>query len=289
MTVLVIGGTGKVGPHLVQRLRTLAMEVRVLVRSADRVGLVPAGVEAVAAAIVDDPDGARAAFEGVDQVFMLNRPTLGEVVEGVFAVELARAAGVRRFVYQSVFEAQRHAQLPHVASKVAIGAALKRSGMAWTILCPNHFFQNDWMTRDALATQRRYCVPVGHVGCSSVDVRDVAEAAAMVLSGSGHDGEEIPIVGPEVLTGPDCAAAWSRALGRTVTYDTTPAQWRAHTGAQMPAWLGFDLWQMYETFGRSGFVASAEDLARTTALLGRAPAGYASYVAQTAGQWSLSA
>jgi len=285
MTVLVIGGTGKVGSVLVRRLCDAGVEVRVLVRSAARVHLVPSGAVAVAGAIVEDPDGARAAFEGIDQVYMLNQPTAGEVVEGVLAVALARSAGVRRFIYQSVFEVERHAHLPHVASKLAIAAALKGSGMEWTTLSPNHFFQNDWMTRDALLQGSRYTLPVGLVGCSSVDARDIAEAAEKVLTSAGHAHRDYPIVGAETLTGPACAAAWSKALGRDIVYEASPQSWRLQMGALMPKWLSFDLSQMYETFGRQGFNASERDVAMTTELLGRSPRRYEDFVSHTLSQW----
>ncbi len=285
MSVLVIGGTGKVGTVLVRRLLDLGADVSVLVRSADRVALLPPDVRAHVAAIVDDPESARPAFVGADQVFMLNRPTSSEVVEGVLAIQLARDAGVRRFVYQAVFEADHHAQLPHIASKIAICAALKRSGMAWTILRPNHFFQNDWMTRQPLLAEGRYALPVGPIGCSSVDARDIAEAAARVLGSDGHAFEEYPIVGPQVLAGAGCAAAWSRALGRDVGYDASPEAWSASMATVMPAWLRFDLSRMYAAFGREGFVGGEADLERTSALLGRMPRAYDEFVAEMAALW----
>nr|WP_302054076.1 NmrA family NAD(P)-binding protein [Sphingomonas tagetis] len=282
---MVIGGTGKVGTLLVTTLAANGAKVRVLVRSEDRVALLPTGVDPAVVSIVDDPDGAQAAFDGIDQVFMLNRPVATEVVEGVLAVLLARRAGVRRFVYQSVFHAEAHAHLPHVASKVAIGTAVRNSGMAWTLLSPNHFFQNDWMTREALS-DGRYVVPIGGVGCSGIDAQDIAAAAARVLSSDGHDGMDYPIVGRQVLNGAACAAAWSEVLRRPVTYDTDPARWRA--SSPMPAWLGLDLMTMYETFGRDGYIASEREMDSTVRLLGRQPVDYADYVTRTAAQWGLS-
>ena len=100
MTILVLGGTGNVGAHLVRLLLDRGQDVRVLVRDPDRAALVPAGAHARVVDVVGDPAGARAVFQGVAAVFMLNAATLYETVEGLMVVAMAKKAGVRRFVYQ---------------------------------------------------------------------------------------------------------------------------------------------------------------------------------------------
>jgi uncharacterized protein YbjT (DUF2867 family) len=60
-------------------------------------------------------------------------------------------------------------------------------------------------------------MPLGQVGISAVDIRDIAEAAAIALTSDGH-GKTYNLNGPEVLSGPKMASIWSALLGRTVRY-----------------------------------------------------------------------
>jgi uncharacterized protein YbjT (DUF2867 family) len=285
MKILVIGGNGKVGKPLVENLVSGGLAVRVLTRSAERAAALDERVEGVVADIANDPLASGAAFDGVDTVFMLNQPTVQETVEGLFAVELARIAGVSRFVYQSVFRVEELAYLPHVAPKLVIQRAVMQSGMRWTILSPNHFFQNDLLSRTSLLERSQYSVPVGAVGCSSVDAGDIAAAAVVVLTGNGHDGKNYSIVGAEALTARDCADTWGKALGTPVKYLEDVQLWRESLPPIMPAWLKFDLSLMYEDFGRRGFVATEQDVACIHELLGREPTRYQSYVLRQAGEW----
>jgi uncharacterized protein YbjT (DUF2867 family) len=286
MRVLVIGGNGKVGRPLVGRLLACGAAVRVLTRSAERASMIDRRAQPVVADIADDPSSAMAAFVGVDAVYMLNQPTFRETAEGLLAVEIARSAGVGRFVYQSVFRVEDLAYLPHVAPKWAIQRALMQSGMQWTVLSPNHFFQNDHMTRAGLLERGEYTLPVGTIGCSSVDAEDIAAAATSVLTSEGHEGRNYAIVGPRVLTGQDCAQAWSQALGRDVQYAGDVERWREQMKPAMPAWLNFDLALMYRDFARRGFVASEGEVAQMHELLGRPPRPYEDYVRMQAAEWT---
>lgn len=286
MQVLVIGGNGKVGRPLVRRLLESGAAVRVLTRSADRATLVDQRAVAVIADLADDPSPCVAAFAGVDAVFMLNQPTFRETAEGLLAVEIARSAGVQRFVYQSVFRVEDLAHLPHVAPKWVIQRAVMRSGMKWTILSPNHFFQNDHMTRAGLLERGQYTLPVGPIGCSSVDAEDIAAAATTVLTGAGHEERNYAIVGPRVLAGADCALAWSKALGRPVQYTGEVERWREQMKSAMPAWLNYDLALMYRDFAQRGFIANDREVAAMHELLGRPPRPYEDYVRQQAAEWT---
>lgn len=287
MRILIIGGTGKVGCRLVEKLRQHSITLRVLTRDAERAASLLGDVECVAADITGNPGESEVSFQDVDAVFMLNRPTFAETAEGLLAVELARKAGVRRFVYQSVFDGASLAHLPHVAPKIAIQNAVMQAGMEWTVICPNHFYQNDHLVRFSLAERSVYDLPIGKVGCSSVDADDIAEAAARVLTQDGHGGKSYPLVGPQVLTGDDCAGEWSTILGRPVHYDGDIERWRAGLPAAMLPWFTYDLAMMYRVFQRNGFAASERDVAAVTVLLGREPTSYSDFVARQAQEWGF--
>src|SRR5436309_7416700 len=164
MTILVVGGTGKVGTHLLRHLLEQKEAVRVLVRTPERAALVPPQAEVFVADVVEDPEAASAAVQGVEAVFMLNAVTPQETVEGLLVLAIAKAAGVKRFVYQSAHSLSHLHHIPHVGAKLAIEEAVKSSGLAYTIISPNHFFQNDEDTREALLQHGTYLHPFGAVG-----------------------------------------------------------------------------------------------------------------------------
>ncbi|ANL51058.1 NmrA-like family protein (plasmid) [Rhizobium phaseoli] len=285
MTILVLGGTGKVGAHLVRLLLEQGQTVRVLVQHPDRVALVPPAAQACVTDIVGDPADAREVFKGIDSVFMLNAPTLNETVEGLMVVAMAKKAGVGRFVYQSSHSLGRLHKIPHLGSKLAIQEAVKSSGMSHTIISPNHFFQNDEFSRHALLHDGVYLNPMGTVGCWRADVRDIAEVAAIALTTEGHDGQNYAVSGPRNLTGPECSDVWSRTLGRPIHYETDIGKWLDVLRPYAASWVIEGLGALYETIVQFGMLGNSEELDILTKLLGRPPRRYEDYVAECAVEW----
>jgi len=217
MKALVIGGTGTVGSQVVRELLARGVSVDVLTRSPERLKGLPAGADAVVGDLLS-PSTVRSAFAGIDGVFMLNAVSATEAHEGLMAVNGARLAGVGRFVYMSIHNLGAAPHLPHFGAKIPVEIALLQSRIPYTILRPNNFFQNDYWYKDALLQYSLYPQPMGEVGVSRVDVRDIAEAAAIALTTNGHQGQTYNLVGPDVLTGSATAACWTRALGKPVAY-----------------------------------------------------------------------
>jgi len=104
--------------------------------------------------------------------------------------------------------------------------------------------QNDRHLKPVLTGPGVYPVPVGHQGIAVVDVRDIAEAAALSLTEAGHAGQTYDVVSSEMLSGPGAATIWSRLLGQDVKYsghgdcDAFEAQLRQ---TENPSWLAYDL------------------------------------------------
>lgn len=288
MRILVTGGTGMVGSHLVRELAGGRHDIQVLTRDLSKTNGLPERVTAVQGNL-GEPATVRRVFDGVDAVFLVNTVSPTEGHEGLMAVAGMRDAGVGRVVYLSVQAADRGAWLPHFGSKVGVETAIQRSGTPFTILRPNNFFQNDYWVKDALLQHGVYPSPLGGTGLSRVDVRDIAEAAAVALTTSGHEGQTYDVAGPDVLTGESVAAAWSRALGRPIVYggDDTVA-WEQQALAFLPDTVAYDFKLMWDFFQRDGLIASAEAIARLTTVLGHAPRRFDAFAAETAAAWTAS-
>jgi uncharacterized protein YbjT (DUF2867 family) len=135
--------------------------------------------------------------------------------------------------------------------------------------------------------RRVYGQPLGSIGLSRVDVRDIADALVTVALEDGYAGQSYPVVGPDVLTGPQCAAVWSQALDRQVRYGGDDlGAWAAQVGPFLPAWLLEDLKIMYAFFQREGLRASTEDLARQALVLGHPPRRFEDFCRETAAGWT---
>jgi uncharacterized protein YbjT (DUF2867 family) len=284
MKVLVLGGTGTVGSQVGRDLLARGAEVLVLTRDPKKP--LPPGAKAVAGDLLD-PATIRTAFLGMDGVFLLNAVSATECHEGLMAVNGARMAGVKKVVYLSVQGVDKAPHLPHFGAKLSVEAALKVSGLPFTILRPNNFFQNDTRYKDVMLAYGAYPQPFGDVGLSRVDVRDIAEAAAIALTTGAADGETINLVGPDVLTATATAATWGGVLGRKIAYGGNDLDaWEKQSLAFLPAWMVFDFRLMYAFFQEKGLKASPEDLARLTALLGHPPRRFEEFAAETARSWS---
>jgi|MudIll2142460700_1097286.scaffolds.fasta_scaffold01586_4 uncharacterized protein YbjT (DUF2867 family) len=285
MTILVIGGSGTVGSQVVRELRARNAVVRVLTRNADKAKGLPGGAEGVIGDLLD-PGTVRSVFKGIDSVFMLLAVSATETHEGLMAVNGMRMSGVKHIAYMSVHNLEQALHLPHFGSKLPVEAALKASGIPYTILRPNNFFQNDYWFRDAITKNGIYPQPIGDVGLSRVDIRDIAEAAAIVLMTPGHEGQTYNLVGPDVHTGKSTAEVWGRALGKTISYggDNLDA-WEEQSLQSLPAWMVFDFRLMYSFFQEKGLKASQSDIEHLTRLLGHSPRSFEDFAIETARGW----
>ena len=286
MKILVTGGTGKVGSEVVKEIVKRGAEIRALVRKKEAGNKIPDGVEIVEGDLLD-PVSLERALDGVDKLYLLNAVVPDELTQGLIAYDLAKKHGIRHILYHSVFRAEHFKDVPHFASKLAIESALREFDVPFTIIRPNYFFQNDQSLKDPLMKAGMYPMPLGPTGISAVDVRDIAEASAIALTATGHEGKTYNLNGPEILSGSKAAQIWTQLLGKEVRYpgenmDGFEEQMRG----KAPSWSAFDIRMMFQGYLERGFVAEAEDVAALTALLGHAPRRYEDFARETLSMWT---
>jgi uncharacterized protein YbjT (DUF2867 family) len=283
MKVLAIGGAGNVGSEVVKELLKRKVQVDVLVRKED--ARIPEGARAVTGDLLD-PVSVETALRGADKLYLLNAVTPDELTQGLIAYDLAKKAKLKQIVYHSVFRVDRFKDVPHFASKLALENAMREFDLPFTIIRPNYFTQNDLGLKDPLLKAGIYPMPLGAVGVSAVDVRDIAEAAAIALTTEGHIGKTYNLNGPDLISGAAAASIWSKALGREIQYaghdmDAFEKQMRERG----PAWSAFDLRMMFQGYIERGFGAEEGDIETLTKLLGHTPRRYADFAAETAQAW----
>jgi uncharacterized protein YbjT (DUF2867 family) len=110
----VIGSTGHVGSELVKQLLERDADVHAL-REHPAMHSFPEGATPVKGDLTD-PDPMRAALNGIRTLFLLNEVSPDELTRSVLTLNLAREAGVERFVYLSMLNADAFLDTPHAAA-----------------------------------------------------------------------------------------------------------------------------------------------------------------------------
>ncbi len=200
-TTLVIGGTGKTGRRVVERLQARNVDVRIGSRSAE----IPFDWH--------NPTTWALVLENVESVYIVYHPDLAVpgAADSIRAlVDHAVASGVRRLVLLSgrgEEEAQRCERI------------VQNSGVEWTILRASWFCQNfsESFMRD-LVMGGVVALPAGDMQEPFIDVEDIADAAVAALTEPGHAGQLYEMTGPRLLTFAEAVGEIAQATGRDILY-----------------------------------------------------------------------
>jgi uncharacterized protein YbjT (DUF2867 family) len=223
--IVVTAGGGRTGLAVTRALRRRGRAVRALVGTdRPRPDLDELGAE-VRTADLRVADDVRPLLAGAEAVYVVWPNFVpGEAAGAAELFAAARRAGVPRVVYHSVLRPQARA-MPHHAAKDAAEEALDASGTAWRVLQPCAYADNLDGQLPAVAATGRFRAPWGLRRAQSlVDLGDVAEAAAVLLTEDGLDGGTFEAVGPEPLTAPAIAARIGAWLGREVRAEDAPPE-----------------------------------------------------------------
>jgi uncharacterized protein YbjT (DUF2867 family) len=223
--IVVTAAGGPTGSAVVTALRDRGRGVRAVVaRPGPRPALTEVGAE-VAVADLTDARSLAPLLDRAEALYVIwPNFTPGEAAGAAALFAAARRAGVGRVVYHSVLRPQARA-MPHHAAKDLAEEALDASGLAWRVLQPCSYTANLDAQLDAVAATGRFRSPWGlEQAQSMVDLRDVAEAAAVLLTEEGLDGGTFEAAGPQALTAPAIAAVLGAALGRDVTAVDAPPE-----------------------------------------------------------------
>ena len=287
MAILVIGGTGQIGSLVVEELARRGAEVRVLSTKPSS-DVLPVGVELVTGDVLD-VDFMQDLLGRVSTVFLLNPAVPDELARALLVLGLIKEAGIERLVYLSMMGSDRFAAASRAAAKLAAEQTIVRHDIAATILRPNALFQNDLMLREALASDHSYATPIGSVGVSMVDIRDVAEVAALELLRRERSPDRLPtetieVVGPEAFTGRGVASLWSGILGKAVTYVGDDLDFVEHGMRKyMPAAGAYDLKLVFQGILCEGVLGAPGAGDRLVRMLGRPLRTYRAFAEEMAG------
>ncbi len=270
--ILVTGAAGKTGKAVVKALAAKGASVRALVRRAEHTAALKAlGAAEVSVGSFEDSRALALAAAGTQAIYHIcPNVSRDEVAFARAVAAAAKARSVARFVYHSVLHPQIEA-MPHHWQKMRAEEMLFAAGFRLTILQPTAYMQNILGAWRGIAEEGVFRVPYPvETRLSLVDLDDVAETAALVLTTDGHDGATYELVGTPPLSQTEIAAALGAALQRDVHAEAeTVAVWEERArAAGMGAHERNALAAMFRYYARHGLIGNPNALCR---LLGRAP------------------
>ena len=267
---LVLGGTGKTGRRVAERLIALGKETRVASRSASP------------AFDWNDESTWDAALEGVTAAYVSYAPDLaipGATDSIRRFVENAVSRGVKKLVLLS----GRGEEEAQACEKI-----VQESGADWTIVRSSWFMQNFSegeflsMVLDGVIT-----LPAAEVPEPFIDTNDIADVAVAALTEAEHTSEVYEVTGPRMLTFSELAAEISSAANREVKFQQIPGEVfaQAINESGTPKDVAWLLNYLFETVldGRNAYICDGVERA-----LGRKPADFRQYAERIAarGVWS---
>jgi NAD(P)H dehydrogenase (quinone) len=214
----ITGATGQLGRLVVEKLKQRVNPDSLVALVRDPEKAADLGIEA---RVFDytRPETLASALEGIDHLLLISGNEVGQrEAQHRNVIEAAQRAGVKWIVYTSLLRADS-SSLSLAPEHAATERLLEKTGIPYTIL------RNGWYTENytgSLVGSVQAGALAGSAGegkVSSAAREDYAEAAAVVLSGEGHEGKVYELAGDEAYTLKELAAEVSKQVGKEVPYN----------------------------------------------------------------------
>ena len=221
-TILIIGAAGNNGMATLEALSKKHQKnftLRAGVRSAAKADALKAKYPDIETAILDldKPETLAAAYQGVDKLFLIIGNIENREEHAKHAIDAAVASGsVKEVLFYSVVGAEYEAIL--FGKQFRAGEKyLEASSLKGTHL-RTIFFQDNLLGWADGIKQGALYLGIGEGQFAPLNVADIGEIAANILTTEGHEGKAYNITGPELLSGPDFAKVFSEVTGKPVQY-----------------------------------------------------------------------
>lgn len=217
--IVISGASGGLAGETLDALigRGVKLDSLILVtRTPDKLSSYAANGAEVRAGDFTKPDTLDRAFAGGKKLLLISTNDGDRVAQHTVAIEAARRAGIRHIVYTSFINATIDNPALVARDHRLTEAVLVKSGVPYTIL-RNQLYMDGLVAEaaQAIATGDLY-TNAGRGKWAPVARRDCAEAAAVVLTTPGHEGQTFDITGPDLLSRQDFAKLINEVTGKRV-------------------------------------------------------------------------
>ncbi len=242
--IVITGATGNIGQALLPMLLDKEVSVIAITRSADKITQTDTKLEVVEADLKDKASY-MSALAGADIAFLLTDGTPDmETIQHDF-IDACQAQSILFVVKQSAMGAAPDAPAKTLQMHHAVEEKLKNSGMAYCIVQPNSFTQNLLAHAQSVKEQGAIYAPLGEGKVSYIDVRDVANVVASILTDDmeKHKNKTYILTGPAAVSMQENAKSISDITNKKVVYYPVSDEEgkNAMLGFGMDEWLADDL------------------------------------------------
>jgi len=273
---ILVTGAGVTGGEVLRQLIAANWSARALVRNPERAE----PVRKLGVQLIEGDFGLRdswkRALDGIESVFSITLPHRDAVAWISTFLDCAKESEVRHIVHLSGMSvapsspAQFHRQMSQC------DAAVKASGISYTLLQPNVYYQNMLAMAAPIRAHGRFRSAVGDACISMIDVRDIAAVAIKALTEHGHAGNVYVLTGPEALTYYDVARLLTDAVGKPIQYEALePGEAvQEMINAGVPEPIARSRVDIHRSFSSGAFTAVTNVV---QAMLGRPPRPFSAF------------
>ncbi len=224
--ILITGASGNTGRAVLKALYNREIDVRVLVHRDSQVEQIRTlGAKEIVVGDMLNLDDMVAAYAGVDAVYHICSVFNPHEVEiGKVAIQAAQITGLKHFVYHSVLHSILH-EMQHHEKKHVVEELLINSSIPYTIVQPAAFMQNllesfDSLRNDGIFVQKLYTTD--YTKMNLLDLNDLGEAVAHILTDESYIGGTYELCGPENLSLKTICTTFKDLLNREITVRIPP-------------------------------------------------------------------
>jgi len=258
--ILVTGAAGKTGKAVITSLINRGEACRAFVRSETQAHDLQSNLHCeIIIGDLRNPHDIEIATRNINSIyFICPNVTQDELDIGKSLARAAKLNGVSRFVYHSVLHPQIES-MPHHWQKLRMEEFLFTSGLDFTILQPCAYMQNVLGSWKTITNDGKYIVPyLTETRISIIDLKDIGETAAIVLTEAGHSNAIYEIAGPEPLSQNEVAKIIAEVIKINVIAESISRDtWRENAKRSgMPDYQLQVLVNMFEYYEKYGLIGS---------------------------------
>jgi NAD(P)H dehydrogenase (quinone) len=221
--MLITGATGQLGTSTIEFLlkRTAANNIAAMIRDPTKSGELKAWGVDVRTADYDYPDALERAFQGVDKLMLISGNNVGKrVQQHKNVIEAAKKAGVTHIIYTSMYRSKQKSSSVGeiVGSHAETENYIKRSGLNYTIMLNTLYADMLPLFFGNGVLETGIFLPAGNGKASFAARKDMAEAAACIFTGKGHENKEFVIANTQNYTMDEIAGVLSEMAGKKIPY-----------------------------------------------------------------------
>lgn len=252
--VLVAGSTGYIGRYVVQELKNRGYWVRALLRSTEKIKQHGAHLEPAIAPLADEffvgeatrPETLTGVCDGIDIVFSSMGLTRPDFVHSAFDVDykanltllrLAQKAGVKKFVYISVFNAHRMMEIQNIQAHEKFVDELRASGIDYAVIRPTGYFSDMAQFLNMARSGIMLSLGEGDKRSNPIHGADLAKVCVDAIEG---DDKVIEAGGPETFTYREVAEMAAEVVGKHPFVASVPV-WLADGIAAVSGFINRDI------------------------------------------------